>query len=94
MSYHLVRLFKEQSPKKMTSYSSHYSNILVKTLRNATVSDNPFSIQTSPFGLVNAKRVSVDNCTAQTRTKHYRILRNSALSLISRDLVEDEHSPI
>lgn len=89
----LVRIFKEQSPKKMT-YSSHYSNILVKTLRNATISDNPFGIQTSPFGLVNMKRVSVDNCNAQTRTKHYRILRNSALSLIIRYLVEDEHSPI
>jgi hypothetical protein len=78
----------------MTTYSSHYSIILKKTVRNATISDNPFSIQTSPFGLVNAKSVGVDNCNAETRTKHYRIQRNSALYLIGRDVGEDEHSPI
>jgi hypothetical protein len=66
----------------------------MRTLRNTTVSDNPFSIQTSPFGLVNVKRVSVDNCNAETRTQHYKILRNSALCLIGRDEGEDEHSPI
>jgi len=51
------------------------------------MSDIPFTTQTSPFGLVNSKRVSVDNCNAETRKTHFSILRNSALSLIGRDWV-------
>jgi len=66
----------------------------MKTLRNATIRDNPFSTQTSPFGLVNSRRVSVDNCNAETRKTQFSVLRNSALSLIGRDVDEDEHSPM